>query len=138
METISDINSSVGVRTQSGDFKLSNRKKAAEVTVVRVRDFKLFMELLAKFDLWDEMEAELKSQGCTEFRISLKPMVAIGLALKEKVASGDLPSDSPAMAACGCAGCGGGCTTGGDAGADGGASTSGGVMEKGSTTTVPH
>ena len=83
------------------------------------------------------MEAELRSQGCTKFFISLKPMQAIGQALKKKVSIGDLPADSPAIAACGC----GGCTpagSGSDAGAEGGSGSGGGVLPPGSSESHPH
>ena len=137
-ESMSHINSYDWARTPSRDFKLESSKKPAGLTVVRVRDFTLYMKLLAKYDLWDEMEAELRSQGCTKFFISLKPMQAIGLALKEKVSIGDLPTDSPAIAACGCSGCGGTTGSSGDAGADAGSAGGGGGTLKPGTSGPPQ
>jgi hypothetical protein len=112
MESMNHINSNDRGITPPRDFKFESSKKPSGLTVARVRDFTLFMKLIAQYDLWDEMETELKSQGCTKFFISLKPMRAIGSALKKKVSIGDLPADSPAISACN--GCNG---DGGDAGA---------------------
>lgn len=102
MESMNHINSYDLPITLPREFKFSSSKKTSDLTVARVRDFTLFMKLIAKYDLWDEMEAELNSQRCTRFLISRKPMQVIGLALKNKITIGDLPTDSPAMSACSC------------------------------------
>ena len=104
MESMIHINSHDRPIAPRRDFKFKSSKKPSGLTVARVRDFTLLLKLIAEYDLWDEMEAELKSQGCTRFFISLKLMQTVGLALKEKVSIGDLPADSPAMYACDCTG----------------------------------
>ncbi len=100
MELMNNINSLNRVSAPRRDFERASSKKPSGLTVTRVRDFAGFMKLIAQYDLWDEMEAELKSQGCTKFFISVKPMRAIGSALKKKASIGDLPADTPALSAC--------------------------------------
>jgi hypothetical protein len=121
MEPMNHITSTDRARAPSRISKSASSKKPAGLTAVRVRDFALYLKLLAKYDLWDEMEAELRSHGCTKFFISVKPMRAIGLALKKKVSIGDLPADSPAISACN--GCNGSSSSGdaGSAASDAGA-----------------
>jgi hypothetical protein len=69
---------------------------------IPISDFKMFTKLLAEYDLWDEMEAHLQSQGLPTLFISAETMRAIGARLQEKIAIGDLPADMPAIQLCGC------------------------------------
>ncbi len=136
MELMTEPNSGVTSKAPMGKAKVSppflaDVKASRDLTQVQVRNFKMFMKLLAKYDLWDEMEAELAAQGCTKFLIGAKPMRTIGLALKKKIAIGDLPTDAPGMSAC--EACNKTTTHSGDAGA----SKGGGVMQPGTSQNDP-
>ncbi len=74
------------------------------LTEMPIEDFKQFAKLIADFDLWDEMEDLLKSQGLTTLLIEVEPLRAIGLRLQEKIATGDLPANLPVIQLCGCNG----------------------------------
>jgi hypothetical protein len=75
--------------------------KLQELTEMPVHNFKIFMQLLAEYDLWDEMEDHLKSEGCTTFIVGVEPLKAIGDRLRQKISSGALPGDLPWVTLCG-------------------------------------
>jgi hypothetical protein len=131
MELASQIPSYTDPVLAAAGLKAIRAKRSGGLTTVSVRDFKAYIQLIAKYDLWDEMEAQLASDGCTKFLIGRKPMRAVGLALREKVLIGDLPGDSPALAACD------GCNPPKDNTADAGTGTGGGVMKEGETRPDP-
>jgi hypothetical protein len=86
---------------------------ADDLTEMRIRNFILFAKLVAKYDLWDDIERHLETQGMTNFVISSEPLKAIASRLEQRISAGTLPPNSHILMSCGCIG-------GGVSGGDGG------------------
>jgi hypothetical protein len=77
------------------------------LTPTSVQNFILTMRFVAEHDLWDEIEAHLKHEGCSYFLMSIEPIAATKKLLVNQRRSPKLAS-APARArledviACGC------------------------------------
>jgi hypothetical protein len=74
------------------------------VAEIPVHHLKAFMKFIGEHDLWDEVEAHLRTKGYSKMLISYEPMGHISELLQHKVSTGAVNKKVHILPHCGCNG----------------------------------